>query len=101
MLLQEATKDMGITWVPKARWVVNDDNKIWTSSGVTAGQCFQAIQSTTIKANHAVFQGLDQANAFLQHLVGEKIAKQIRGFIELSVRKEGDDEFAEFYGLTG
>jgi len=26
-----------VTWVPNARWIRNDDNKIWTSSGVAAG----------------------------------------------------------------
>lgn len=43
---------------------------------------------------------MDLANAFLQHLVGEKIAQRIRGIMELSSKKEGDDEFAEFWGLT-
>lgn len=30
------TSELGIYWVPKARWVV--DGNIWTSSGVTAGK---------------------------------------------------------------
>lgn len=41
-IIVEATKKHNITWVPKARWVVDDDKpgdrKYWTSSGVTAGQ---------------------------------------------------------------
>lgn len=34
-LILEDTKDHNISWVPKARYVV--DGKFWTSSGVTAG----------------------------------------------------------------
>jgi len=70
--------DRNITWVPKARWVV--DGRVWTSSGVTAGA--------------------DMAYAFLKHLVGVEIAEPIRGIVELSVHDEGDDEFAEFYKLV-
>ena len=33
--IEAETRDLGIHWVKKARWVV--DGKIWTSSGVTAG----------------------------------------------------------------
>jgi transcriptional regulator GlxA family with amidase domain len=67
-----------VNWVPKARWVV--DGHIWTSSGVTAGS--------------------DMAYAFLEHLVGHEVANAIRGVVEVSVRKQDDDEFAEFYGLV-
>ncbi|KAF7425988.1 hypothetical protein PC9H_008350 [Pleurotus ostreatus] len=69
----------GIDWIPKARFVVNDDKKIWTSSGVTAG--------------------MDMANAFLEYLVGKEAALRIRGIVELSAKEEGDDEFAEYYHL--
>ncbi|KAF7966816.1 hypothetical protein HWV62_36947 [Athelia sp. TMB] len=78
--LQEATKDLPITWVPKARWVVDDDARLWTSSGVTAGQ--------------------DMASAFLEHLIGKEDAEVIRNIVELSVKEAGDDEFAEHYGLV-
>ncbi|KAF7980376.1 hypothetical protein HWV62_38841 [Athelia sp. TMB] len=78
--LQEATKDLPITWVPKARWVVDDDARLWTSSGVTAGQ--------------------DMANAFLEHLIGKEDAEIIRNIVELSVKEAGDDEFAEHHGLV-
>ncbi|KIJ52507.1 hypothetical protein M422DRAFT_58665 [Sphaerobolus stellatus SS14] len=71
-----ATSDQ-IQWIAKARWVV--DGKFWTSSGVTAG--------------------MDMANAFVQHLVGEEIAKSIRGIIELNAKDQDEDEFAAFYGL--
>ncbi|KAH8079448.1 class I glutamine amidotransferase-like protein [Cristinia sonorae] len=75
--VKEATKEQGITWVPKARWVV--DGNYWTSSGVTAGT--------------------DMASAFLEYLIGDEVASKIRGVVELSVKKEDDDEFAAFYGL--
>ncbi|KAI0785630.1 class I glutamine amidotransferase-like protein [Abortiporus biennis] len=75
--IQDATKDQPITWVAKARWVV--DGKFWTASGVTAGA--------------------DMGYAFLKHLVGEKIANVVRGLVELSNKAEDDDEFAEVHGL--
>jgi len=75
----EDTKDLPITWVKKARWVVDDDNKLWTSSGVTSGQ--------------------DLGNAFLQHLIGKPNTDIIRHIVELSIRDEGEDEFVRHYGL--
>ncbi|KAK7034030.1 hypothetical protein VNI00_012461 [Paramarasmius palmivorus] len=80
-LVVEATKDLNITWVPKARWVVSDDKHIWTASGVTSG--------------------MDLANAFLEYFVGEKFAEQVRGLIELRAAKDSsDDEYATYYGLA-
>ncbi|THU98605.1 class I glutamine amidotransferase-like protein [Dendrothele bispora CBS 962.96] len=76
----EDTKDMNIEWVPKARWVVNDDKKIWTSSGVTAGQ--------------------DLACAFLDHLVGKELADVLKNILELSGKEADDDEFAGIHGLV-
>ncbi|KAH8827844.1 class I glutamine amidotransferase-like protein [Flagelloscypha sp. PMI_526] len=67
-----------ITWVPKARWVI--DGNIWTSSGVSAGS--------------------DMAIAFIEHLVGPRIAGIIRGQAEVIVHGEGDDPFAEVHGLV-
>ncbi|KAL4254999.1 Class I glutamine amidotransferase-like protein [Abortiporus biennis] len=75
--VQASTHLQAITWVAKARWVV--DGNVWSASGVTAGS--------------------DMVYAFLEHLNGEKIATTLRGFVELSGKQEGDDEFAEFYGL--
>ncbi|KAJ3528596.1 hypothetical protein NM688_g7977 [Phlebia brevispora] len=75
--IQEETRDLNITWVPKARWVV--DGNVWTSSGVTAGT--------------------DMGYAFLDKMVGSQIANGIRGVVEVSIREADDDEFAEFYGL--
>ncbi|KIJ30629.1 hypothetical protein M422DRAFT_186897 [Sphaerobolus stellatus SS14] len=67
-----------ITWVPKARWVV--DGNVWTSSGVTAGT--------------------DMALAFLDELVGPKITEQIAAISEIAKRSDaGDDPFAAVHGL--
>ncbi|KAL0581127.1 hypothetical protein V5O48_000916 [Marasmius crinis-equi] len=80
-VIVEDTKDLNITWVPKARWVVNDDKHIWTSSGVTAG--------------------IDLAYAFLIHLFGEPFADEVKGLVEFSTSKDSeDDEFAVYYGLA-
>ncbi|THH26706.1 hypothetical protein EUX98_g7482 [Antrodiella citrinella] len=76
--IQESTKDEGVTWVPRARWIV--DGNYWTSSGITAGT--------------------DMASAFLEHLLGAEVTSKIRGIAELSVRQQGDDEFAAVYGLV-
>ena len=40
------------------------------------------------------------AYAFLEELVGFELANSIRGIVELGIRKEDDDEFAEFFGLV-
>ncbi|KAJ6500806.1 class I glutamine amidotransferase-like protein [Mycena sanguinolenta] len=67
-----------IQWVPKARWVV--DGNVWTSSGVTAG--------------------CDMALAFVDHLAGPRVARFIRGAVELREVTQEDDPFAEFHGLV-
>ncbi|CCO31243.1 hypothetical protein BN14_05281 [Rhizoctonia solani AG-1 IB] len=67
-----------IHWVPKARWVV--DGTTWTSSGVTAG--------------------IDMANAFVTHLAGSEFATKARNVVELRAAEQGDDPFAEIYGLA-
>ncbi|KIJ52990.1 hypothetical protein M422DRAFT_155717 [Sphaerobolus stellatus SS14] len=67
-----------ITWVPKARWVV--DGNVWTSSGVTAGT--------------------DMALAFLEELVGPKITEHIAAMSEIAKRSDaGDDPFAAVHSL--
>ncbi|KAJ3528597.1 hypothetical protein NM688_g7976 [Phlebia brevispora] len=76
--IEGQTRDLGVTWVAKARWVV--DGNVWTSSGVTAGT--------------------DMALAFLDHMVGDEIANFVRGNVELSLHKQDDDEFATFWGLV-
>ncbi|KAK7005781.1 DJ-1 protein-PfpI domain-containing protein [Favolaschia claudopus] len=78
--VKEETKDLEIDWVPKARWVVTEDKKIWTASGVTAG--------------------MDMAGGFLDHLVGPEDGRKLRAFIELSMKAEDDDEFAAYHGLV-
>ncbi|KAF5366225.1 hypothetical protein D9758_005709 [Tetrapyrgos nigripes] len=76
----EDTKNLNIEWIPKARFVINDDKHIWTASGVTAGQ--------------------DLGAAFIKHLVGEELAKMFLAVVELSHKEEGDDEFAAYFGLV-
>lgn len=44
--------------------------------------------------------GADMASAFLVHLIGDEATKKIRGVVELSAKEQGDDEFAEYYGLV-
>lgn len=41
-----------ITWVPSARWV--EDGKVWTSSGVAAGE--YSVVGVNILASHAFFR---------------------------------------------
>ncbi|KAJ3761714.1 class I glutamine amidotransferase-like protein [Lentinula raphanica] len=79
-VIKESTKDRPITWIPKARFVVNDDKKIWTSSGVTAG--------------------MDMAYAFMEYLAGPDIARKLSIMMEVSPKKEDEDEFAEVNGLV-
>ncbi|KAJ7701938.1 transcriptional regulator [Mycena rosella] len=67
-----------IQWVPQARWVV--DGNVWTSSGVTAGA--------------------DMALAFVEHLAGAKVARVIRGLLEIPEVTDQDDPFAAFHGLV-
>ncbi|KAJ6513979.1 class I glutamine amidotransferase-like protein [Mycena vulgaris] len=67
-----------IQWVPEARWVV--DGNVWTSSGVAAGS--------------------DMALAFVEHIAGAKVARLIRGGIEIPEVTAKDDPFAAFHGLV-
>jgi putative intracellular protease/amidase len=43
-----------ITWVPKARWVI--DGNTWTSSGVSAGE-FYFLSAPPFKMTYASLQG--------------------------------------------
>ncbi|KAJ7915568.1 class I glutamine amidotransferase-like protein [Mycena leptocephala] len=67
-----------IEWVAEARWVV--DGNVWTSSGVAAGS--------------------DMALAFVEHLTNAKVARFIRGGIEIPEVTDQDDPFATFHGLV-
>ncbi|KAJ7799430.1 class I glutamine amidotransferase-like protein [Mycena olivaceomarginata] len=67
-----------IQWVAKARWVV--DGNVWTSSGVTAGS--------------------DMLLAFIEHLVGPRAARFLRGAVEIREATQEADPFAEFHGLV-
>ncbi|KIK57526.1 hypothetical protein GYMLUDRAFT_46098 [Collybiopsis luxurians FD-317 M1] len=80
-VVTENTKDRNIEWMPKARYVIgDDDHKIWTASGVTAG--------------------MDLANAFLEYLAGPETAREFAVGVEMSCRGPGDDEFAVIQGLV-
>jgi len=76
--LIEGISPKDITWVAKARWVV--DGNIWTSSGVSAGS--------------------DMALAFVSHLAGPQVARVIRGQVELTEQTKEDDPFATIHGLV-
>ncbi|KAF7292728.1 DJ-1 protein-PfpI domain-containing protein [Mycena indigotica] len=78
VITETATTASDIDWQPRARWVV--DGNVWTSSGVAAGS--------------------DMALAFLEHLAGAKLARQVRGLVEIPEVSSFDDPFAEFHGLV-
>ncbi|UNI15541.1 hypothetical protein JDV02_002067 [Purpureocillium takamizusanense] len=68
-----------ITWVPVARWV--EDGKVWTSSGVAAGEHeAQNPRMTTQRCNSDAIKGMDMAYAFLSHLYG-KNDKHVDGWM--------------------
>ncbi|KAJ7628761.1 hypothetical protein FB45DRAFT_867742 [Roridomyces roridus] len=76
-----------IKWVPKARWVV--DGNVWTSSGVSAVFKGLRIKNSTL-----------MALAFLEHLAGAKLARQVRNIVEIPEVSSGDDVFAGVHGLV-
>ncbi|KIJ49085.1 hypothetical protein M422DRAFT_28095 [Sphaerobolus stellatus SS14] len=77
-VIKTICRDKNVTWVPKARWVV--DGNIWTSSGVTAGT--------------------DMALAFLEELIGAKATEAICAAVEIAQRNTAeDDPFAAVHGL--
>ena len=80
------------------------DGNIWTSSGVTAGASPGLIPhmlcAERLLDRSMMTVGLDMANAFLEFLAGKELAAAIRSRIELGVRNQEDDEFAEIHGLV-
>lgn len=44
---------------------------------------------------------MDMACAFLEFLIGDDIATQIRGIVELSKHDQWDDEFADYWHVDG
>jgi hypothetical protein len=40
------------------------------------------------------------ASAFIEHLMGEDIARHIRAMLELTVKGRDDDEFADYNKLV-
>jgi hypothetical protein len=74
------------------------DGNVWTSSGVTAGECEGFKGSVGLRER---LLGQDMAAAFIEHLAGKEQSDKIRGIIELSVKNADDDEFAQWHGLVG
>lgn len=67
---------------------------------MTAGKYLLYSHSPTFCYATFRLTGADMANAFLVHLIGDEIPKEIRGVVELTAKEQGDDEFAAYYGLV-
>ncbi|KAK7042214.1 DJ-1 protein-PfpI domain-containing protein [Favolaschia claudopus] len=78
VITETASSAKDIQWQPKARWVI--DGNVWTSSGVSSGS--------------------DMALAFLEHLAGAKLARQMRSIVEIPEVSSEDDQFAQWHGLV-
>ncbi|KAJ7231966.1 class I glutamine amidotransferase-like protein [Mycena rebaudengoi] len=78
MITEKVSTARDIDWVPKARWVV--DGNVWTSSGAATGS--------------------DMALAFLEHLAGAKLARQVRSIVEIPEIDSEADTFASYHGLV-
>ncbi|KAJ7768672.1 class I glutamine amidotransferase-like protein [Mycena maculata] len=78
IITEKVSKATDIDWVPKARWVV--DGNVWTSSGVASGS--------------------DMALAFLEHLAGAKLTREVRNIFEIPEVSSEDDRFASVHGLV-
>lgn len=74
-----------VEWVPQARWVV--DGKTWTNSGVTV----RGVPRNWLTRR----RGSDMEMAFVDHLVGAKVGRIIRGLVEIP-----EVTFAAFRGLV-
>ncbi|TEA17959.1 Isonitrile hydratase [Colletotrichum sidae] len=69
-----------VTWVPKARWVV--DGNVWTSSGISAG--------------------IDATLAFIEEVFGEADAVSIADLMEYDWHRDSTwDPYAEKFNVTG
>jgi transcriptional regulator GlxA family with amidase domain len=88
-LIASTAKD--IDWVPKARWVV--DGNLWASSGVVAGA--DSRGNYLFYLNPAIM-----VLAFLEHLAGTKLARQVRGIVDVPEVSSEDDQFASWHGLV-
>ncbi|CAE6528757.1 unnamed protein product [Rhizoctonia solani] len=67
-----------VEWMARSRWVV--DGKIWTASGVSAGQ--------------------DMAYEFLEKVAGPEFATAVKGVVGLRATSHGVDELADIFKLT-
>ena len=43
---------------------------------------------------------MDLANAFMKYLAGQEAAEEFGAMMEMSYNDEGEDEFADYYGLV-
>ncbi|KAF0331383.1 DJ-1/PfpI family protein [Colletotrichum asianum] len=69
-----------VTWVPKARWVV--DGNVWTSSGISAG--------------------IDATLAFIQDVYGRENATYVADLMEYEWHEDSAwDPYAEKFNVTG
>ncbi|KAJ7173055.1 class I glutamine amidotransferase-like protein [Mycena crocata] len=78
MITETPSPSTNIQWVPTARWVV--DGNVWTSGGASTGS--------------------DMALAFLEHLAGAKLTRQVRSIMEIPEVSSDGDPFAAMLGLA-
>lgn len=67
-----------VTWVPSARWT--EDGRVWTSSGVAAGElgCFVVLGEVSVLTG----VGLDMTYAFMKSLYGDEVVDAVMNSIE-------------------
>ncbi|PVH93904.1 class I glutamine amidotransferase-like protein, partial [Periconia macrospinosa] len=72
----------GIEWVPTARWIQNKGNKVWTSSGISAG--------------------IDMTYAFLKYLYGTEKVNSVMNIMEYTPHGDADwDSFSVVHNVPG
>ncbi|KAK0239627.1 class I glutamine amidotransferase-like protein [Armillaria nabsnona] len=79
-VIKEDTKDLPITWIAKARWLV------WSPR-----RCSPDLDVAT---------GMDLAYAFLEYITGKGPVEASAKFLEMTVNGEGEDPFAAKNGLV-
>ncbi|CAI6336902.1 unnamed protein product [Periconia digitata] len=72
----------GIDWVPTARWIQNEGDKVWTSSGISAG--------------------IDMTYAFLKYLYGAAKINPVMNIMEYTPHTDADwDSFSVVHNVPG
>lgn len=56
--------------------------------------------SALVQLFNGAILGMDMASAFVEFLAGKEFAGFVRAGIELGVKNQEDDEFAELHGLV-